>query len=187
MSKTPPDHNPPKPPFKETPVHGAVANALASPQAVTLQIQAQQTAFTGPLPPPEILQRYDAIHSGFANRIITMAEKEGDHRRMQERSQLDSDIAARVFALETDRKTIQHGFDIQRRGQNYAFLVVVATLIVASYFVHLGHELGGGLLGGGGIVALAYVFIHGHKGKTSTPMTITEAPRPENSDNPKTQ
>jgi uncharacterized membrane protein len=37
--------------------------------------------FAGPLPPPALLEEYDQVVPGLAERIVVMAEGEGDHRR----------------------------------------------------------------------------------------------------------
>lgn len=41
----------------------------------------QATAFSGPLPPPQVLAQYESILPGSANRILSMAEKQSEHRR----------------------------------------------------------------------------------------------------------
>lgn len=51
------------------------------------------TSFSGPLPPPQILEEYDRIAPGSATRIIAMAEKQADHRRRLETQIVSSDIA----------------------------------------------------------------------------------------------
>src|SRR5690349_12341887 len=50
------------------------------------------TSFSGPLPPPQILEEYDRIAPGSAGRIIAMAEKQADHRRRMETQIVSSDI-----------------------------------------------------------------------------------------------
>lgn len=49
-----------------------------------------QEQFSGPIPPPKILKGYEDITSGSANRIISMAEKEQEHRHSMEKSMLNS-------------------------------------------------------------------------------------------------
>ena len=49
-------------------------------------------AFSGPLPHPEILQKYDEILPGAAERIIKMAEQQAEHRRSMEQQAIKSDI-----------------------------------------------------------------------------------------------
>lgn len=51
-------------------------------QQVTIQ---RTTAFMGPLPPPEVLERYEELQPGFANRLLTLTEDEALHRRGQEK------------------------------------------------------------------------------------------------------
>lgn len=41
-------------------------------------------SFTGPLPPPKLLSEYDQVLPGLAERIVKMAETEGNHRRSVE-------------------------------------------------------------------------------------------------------
>ncbi len=50
------------------------------------------TSFAGPLPPPQILEDYNRIVPGSANRILSMAEKQADHRRHLESQITSSDI-----------------------------------------------------------------------------------------------
>lgn len=51
--------------------------------------------FSGPLPQPEDLQRYDAIVPGAADRIIAMAETQALHRQDIEKNSVASEIALR--------------------------------------------------------------------------------------------
>lgn len=46
--------------------------------------------FSGPLPPPEILEKYNNIEPGFANRIMRMAESQSQHRQAMERLIIES-------------------------------------------------------------------------------------------------
>lgn len=55
-------------------------------------VERRSVTFCGPLPPPEILQQYNEILPGAANRIITMAEEQSSHRRILESKVINSDI-----------------------------------------------------------------------------------------------
>lgn len=44
----------------------------------------QGYVYSGPIPPPEIMAKFDEIEPGFANRILTMAEKGQFHRHNME-------------------------------------------------------------------------------------------------------
>jgi uncharacterized membrane protein len=43
------------------------------------------TAFAGPIPPPDQLAKYERALEGLADRIVAMAEQEGEHRRAMHR------------------------------------------------------------------------------------------------------
>jgi Predicted membrane protein (DUF2335) len=42
-------------------------------------------SFAGPLPPPALLAEYEQALPGLAERIVAMAENEGNHRRAMEK------------------------------------------------------------------------------------------------------
>jgi uncharacterized membrane protein len=48
--------------------------------------------FMGPLPPPALLLDYDTILPGLGERIVRMAEVEGDHRRAIEKQLTDLSV-----------------------------------------------------------------------------------------------
>ena len=47
---------------------------------------------TGPIPPPQILQQYNAVVPDAAERIIKMAEKQSDHRIFLEKRVVSSNV-----------------------------------------------------------------------------------------------
>ncbi|MDE6917241.1 MAG: DUF2335 domain-containing protein [Lachnospiraceae bacterium] len=47
--------------------------------------------FSGPLPPPSIIQGYENVIPGAAERILAMAEKQSEHRQLMERTMIQSD------------------------------------------------------------------------------------------------
>ncbi|KPA12709.1 hypothetical protein MHK_007077 [Candidatus Magnetomorum sp. HK-1] len=54
--------------------------------------------FSGPIPPPAILQEYNNVSPGCADRIIKYAENEAEHRRKVE-----------IFTLKTEMLEIRLG------------------------------------------------------------------------------
>lgn len=72
--------------------------------------------YSGPIPPPEALARYEEIQPGAADRILTMAEKQQEHR----------------MALET--KAIGGQVDQSKRGQLFGFILVFVCIAVAVFF-----------------------------------------------------
>lgn len=161
MSKTPPAESGIGPPvFQTSPISQATTAAVESQQH---QLTVHRSEFVGPLPPPDVLERYNKIQNGFADRIIRMAEEEGAHRRSLEEVKLKADIAAREGAIAIDRMTIGGTLHIQRRGQMFAFAIGVTAIIGGVYCAVNGTELAGGLIGGGGVIGLVWVFIAGNK------------------------
>ena len=102
---------------------------------------------TGPLPHPAILEEYNRIHPGAADRIIEMAEQESQHRRRLEKQALEAEI-----------------IEI-RIGQIFAFLIGVVTILSGSYTAMQGAQIAGGFIGTAGVVGLVSVFIVGHRTK----------------------
>ena len=50
----------------------------------TMVMTSAEVEFSGPLPPPAVLQGYEDIVLGAANRILEMAERQSKHRQQLE-------------------------------------------------------------------------------------------------------
>jgi uncharacterized membrane protein len=61
-------------------------------------IQISRT-FSGPLPPPEELAKYERILPGAADRIIRMAEQQGTHRQDLESVALGANVTTQKWGL----------------------------------------------------------------------------------------
>jgi uncharacterized membrane protein len=85
----------------------------------------QQQSFTGPIPPPQILEAYERILPGSADRILKMAEKQSDHRQGLERQVVVGNLAA------------------QARGQHYAFGLCALLFAGGIYLLANGIQIGG--------------------------------------------
>lgn len=107
---------------------------------------AQSVSFSGPLPHPAILARYnDAIPDG-ASRIMTMAENQSVHRERIE-----------LMVVEGNVKS-------QQRGTNYAFILCLVALIGGFALLFTGKSAEGWVSIIGSLSAVAGVFIYGrHK------------------------
>jgi uncharacterized membrane protein len=101
--------------------------------------------FSGPLPPPEIMERYDALVPGAAERILHMAEKQSEHRHR---------IESRVIASDVRNSFL---------GLIFGFFLSALTLSGSIVAIMQGKELGGGILGGGTVASLAAVFVYGSR------------------------
>lgn len=80
------------------------------------------SAFSGPLPPPEILKKYNEAAPGLAERIVAMAEKEADHRRELDRKALEADIAEQ-----------NKMFSEARLGQICGLIIGLAAISAGAY------------------------------------------------------
>ena len=87
-------------------------------------VQETRSEFRGPLPPPELLKQYDEVQAGVANRIITMAENQSEHRQILEKKVVSSDIIKSylgIFSAFTLSLTmIIGGLIIANNGQDSA-------------------------------------------------------------------
>lgn len=109
---------------------------------------AQVSSFSGPLPPPSLLQGYEDIQPGFAERIVIMAEGESKHRREQEEKALNADI-----------KLNHKDFTERRVGQCMAFSIVLIMAGFGAYLALHGKELAGSVFGGPAIVSIIGAFL----------------------------
>ncbi len=81
--------------------------------------------WSGPLPPPAALEQFERSSPGAADRILSMAEKEEEHRHEQERGMLKSDTSARS------------------RGQVMAFLLALITILGGIWLISDGKGIEG--------------------------------------------
>lgn len=61
-------------------------------RAIRQVVRAEIRFFSGPLPPPDVLARYNDAFPDCAERIVAMAETQGNHRRTLEIKELDASI-----------------------------------------------------------------------------------------------
>src|ERR1700678_2045771 len=103
---------PPEPPENPiTPSSPAGGSGPDTPMGRVMRAQIG-AAFSGPLPPPQILAQYEQICPGSAQQLFDLVHKEGEHRRKQEVKLLDANIMA-----------VNRQFDEARLGQILAFLI----------------------------------------------------------------
>jgi uncharacterized membrane protein len=89
-----------------------------------VRIQAAAT-FSGPLPPPEALDRYNQILPGAAERIIAMAESQHTHRQELEKRVIASNVSA------------------QRLGTVLGFIVAMTAIVGGIWLIHDGKSTAG--------------------------------------------
>lgn len=112
--------------------------------------QHKQEFYQGPVPKPEDLQKYEQIQQGFANRLLTMAEKE-----QEERIKLNNKI------IEENTKINILNDNSRKRGQLFAFLSIIAISFLCAYCVYNGSSIDARYIAIGTIVGVVGLFITG--------------------------
>lgn len=105
----------------------------------------QQYSFSGPLPPPEILAKYNEALPGLGERIISMAEQQAKHRQNIEKTVIESNAF------------------VQKVGPFLGFIVAM-TAVVGGVLLVLKGKDGYGLAAIiAALASLAGVFIYGKR------------------------
>jgi len=82
--------------------------------------QVQTEFFSGPIPPPSYLARYNDVVPNGADRILSMAERQSVHRESLESKVVDENLKS------------------QRQGQNRAFILALIVVIGGIYLMSKG-------------------------------------------------
>jgi uncharacterized membrane protein len=119
----------------------------ASRSGTRTEIALTAERFAGPLPHPDILERYDKIVPGLAERIVKMAEGQSQHRQGLE------------------HMVVQSNTRNERRGQVFGFLISVLVIGGSIYLIDSGKSIEGVAAIVVNLVSLAGVFIYGRRRK----------------------
>jgi uncharacterized membrane protein len=109
------------------------------------RVEFKQTFTTGPLPNPEILEKYNAIINNGAERIMIMAEKQSEHRQSLEKIVIGSDVRR------------------QNWGVIAGFILTIFGLIASVYVIINGHDAAGVGIFGGALVTIIITFLTGSR------------------------
>ena len=105
----------------------------------------QHSSFSGPLPPPEVLKKFDEVVPGSAERIIKLAEGQFAHRTELERKVIASDISS------------------SKLGQILGFVIAIVGLVCSVIISIYGNQIAGTILGVGTLASLVSVFMYGSR------------------------
>ena len=114
-------------------------------QAGNEEVIVTAEAWSGPLPAPDDLARYEEIIPGAADRILTLAERQAAHRQMLEQTEVVGDSRRGNWGLAA-------GFSLS------AMVIGVGTFLIAT-----GHDWAGGMVIAIDLVGLAAVFVYGSR------------------------
>ena len=111
----------------------------------TFQITAASARFSGPLPPPEVLAKYNDALPGAAERIIAMAESQLHHRQGLEKAVIEANCK------------------VQKSGPIYGFIICMTAILGGMYLVYVGKSTQGLAAIISALASLAVVFVVGRK------------------------
>jgi len=113
--------------------------------ALLHQVSVHQHSWRGPLPAPEYLAKFNEVAPGTAERIIKMAEQEGQHAR------------------EVEMRAIKGMLRLQHVGQVCAFVVSVLSISAAYFLTMADHDMVASILVGGSLASIVLAFLHRKK------------------------
>lgn len=129
----------PMKPQKDTNKHDSTEQTES---AILRHEQSVSLKYSGPIPSPEFVARYEEICPGAAERILSMAEKVSDTNRGIRERESNAEIS---LAL---------------KGQFFGLIVALVGLAVAALAVIDAQPWIGGIVGGGSLIGLVGQFVN---------------------------
>ncbi|MGK7958482.1 MAG: DUF2335 domain-containing protein [Crocosphaera sp.] len=108
-------------------------------------IRGKTTTFVGPIPPPEIIAEYETILPGSADRILSMTEKQVEHRMKLE---------SKIVTTDGIRSYL---------GLGAGFIIAIVGLSGSIYLGINGKNWASGIMSAGTLTGLVTVFVTGEK------------------------
>lgn len=105
----------------------------------------ETTAFSGPVPPPNLLKGYSEVVENGAERLFVLAESQVKHR------------------IEIEKYSLRHQIKQSERGQIFGFILALLGFVIVTFLGYNGHEIAASVLGTTTIVGLVAVFVIGKK------------------------
>ena len=104
-----------------------------------------KTSFTGPVPPPKMLEQYNNVLPNAAERIVAMAERQSAHRQKLEeiviKSSSRNELIGQIFALIIALFVVGGGIYLLVQGKDAAGLAAIITplAVLTGVFVYGKH------------------------------------------------
>jgi len=133
------------------------SNSTDSRQMV---MASSQEFFAGPLPPPYIMQGYENILPGSADRILKMAEGEQSHRHAMESDDQKHFQQMVSIQVKTDST-------LQNRGLYLGFALALTTILSGAILIGFGKDGAGFTLILGTVAGIGIAFIVALRGKNT--------------------
>lgn len=123
------------------------ADSIAPEDKQTQMTVSATQVWSAPMPPPEVLKKYEELIPGAANRILKMTEGQTEHRIQIEKIVIKGDSFRGLLGL------------------IFGFIVSVIALLGGVYIIDKGHDWAGGVLVGLDLVGLAGCFVYGSRSR----------------------
>ena len=154
-----------KPPVK-TPSKPPVAEVVVSEGPPSRRTLAMATTWSGPIPPAAMLREYEDAFPGTAERILTVFETEGSHRRAQD-----------VEAAKQSRLLVEAQVFVMKFGAVSTAVIALGGIIVASILAMSGQYPLAAAIGGGELVGLTVLGVV--RRPKNAPPQLPENPKEE--------
>lgn len=97
--------------------------------------------YSGPIPHPDILKKYDEMDPGAAKQIIDNGVTESEHRR------------------DLESKSLEYARRDRKRRDWMGLAVALAIILVGAFLIFLGHTITGTVLSGVSAIAMVGLFL----------------------------
>jgi uncharacterized membrane protein len=112
------------------------------PRPTSIELTHQSVSFSGPLPHPALLAKYNEVIPNGAERIMAMAERQSIHRESLEAQVVTGNVAS------------------QARGSIFAFIICMVVLIGGFALIFTGRSVDGLIAILSGLTVLSGVFVY---------------------------
>lgn len=123
-------------------------NQQAQKPTEIFRMSAHASSFSGPVPPPELLVKYNEAVPNAAERILAMAEQQATHRQNLE------------------KLAVQANCSTQKSGPVFGFILCLVAIVGGIFLIYIGKSAEGLAAVIAPLAALATVFIMGRRKMT---------------------
>ena len=134
------------------------ADVQPTPGRSVVSVSRSLESFEGPLPPPAVLEGYERVLPGSAERILRMAEQQAEHRRV---------VFTTLVEADTSRA---------RWGLWLGAVVAVAFILAATAMVLAGQTVAGTIVATADLLGIVGVFVYGTRRRAR--LMAPDAPPP---------
>ncbi len=119
------------------------ADAIKQLQLVGVEHRQTTTiSFSGPIPPPEMLEAYNKVIPNLAERLIVAFEEQAKHRQLLEKS------------------VVLGGTVRSNRGLVFGFILGLVALVGSMFLIYIGRDISGLTIFVTALVSLVGVFVY---------------------------